>query len=676
MISLEDFHQDFIQNIISETQSRGISKQEAFFEYICNSLVTEGELSSEYTMAEYAKKDIEIHGYDYDEEREILSLIINCFFQEEDIETLTKAHIESKFKKLKKFLIKALEDKLYKNMEEGFEHYSMAYNIYLRFLHKEVKKIRLIIITDGKLTKNLENIPNEILYNITTEYRVIDIEFLYKIYTINTFKDTFNVDVNLPALIVDTLSQDYRSYLTVIDGKTIAEIYDKYGSRLLEQNVRTFLQFRGNVNKGIKNTIEYNPEMFFAYNNGITATASEVILENNKIVKISNFQIVNGGQTISAIYASSKNSKLDVSKIYVQMKLSVVSDTNKQDDFVSKVSEYANTQNKVNQSDFFSNSPFHKDFKEHSKRNLAPTIGGAQIRTHWFYERVRGEYLNEQAYLSKSEKNKFLLENPRHQLIDKTFLAKSEIAWQQFPDIVSKGAQYSFAKFADYITQILEKDSLSITSNYFKEAVSKIIMFKQTEKLISEAKWYNGGYRAQCVAYTIAYTSYHLNKFGLLLNFNKIWQEQCISDSLKKIIALVAKEIYASITNPPEGNANVGQWCKKKLCWDSTKNLNIDLDFDEEILTSKEEEKYIKKEARKDKKLDNSIEIQSFVIRFKNWNKILEYYSKDEIKSQISLKEFDILSKYVNHDINLPSEKQSKILYDLYNNAIKDGFIV
>lgn len=675
MVSLEDFHQDFMQDIISQAQSRGISKQEAFFESVCDSLVGEGELSQDYMAAEYNKRDMEVSGYDFDEERGKLSLLVHYFFQSDEIQTLTKAQIESKFKKLKNFFLKSSE-KLYDTLEEGFEHHSMAYNIYLYLIKNEVKKIRFVIITDGKITKNLANIPNETLFGIDSEYRIIDIEFLYKIYTINNSKNSFDVEVNLPTLVVDAPAQKYRSYLSVIDGETIACIYDKFGSKLLEQNVRTFLQFRGNVNKGLRNTIEYSPEMFFAYNNGITATASDVVLQDGRITKISNFQIVNGGQTISSIYASSKNSKLDVSKIYVQMKLSVVTDEEKQDEFVSKVSEYANTQNKINQSDFFSNSPFHKDFKEHSKRNLAPAVDGLQVRTHWFYERVRGEYLNEQAYLSKADKKKFLIENPKSQLLDKTFLAKSEIAWQQSPEIVSKGAQYSFVAFAKHITQILEKDSLCITNNYFKDAISRVIMFKQTEKLISNAIWYNGGYRAQCVAYTISYLSYYLKKNRLFLNFSKIWDEQKISGNIENIISIISEKIYTSITNPPEGNANIGQWCKKKLCWDIVKDIELSLEFDDENLTSTEEEKYIKKEAKKDKKLDNGIEIQSFVVRFKEWDKILEYYKKDEIVHQVSMKQMDILSKVASGLIILPSTKQAMILYELYKNAIKEGFLV
>lgn len=394
-------------------------------------------------------------------------------------------------------------------MEQGFEHYAMAYNIY-NYLNKgAIKKIRLMLISDGKATRNLLDIENDLIKDIEVEFRVIDIEYLYKIYLSENSGGDFEIDVNIPSLLVDSISDEYKSFLTILDGNTLVDIYDKYGQKLLEQNVRTFLQFRGNVNKGLRNTIEYNPEMFFAYNNGITATATDVIIDaSNNITKIVNFQIVNGGQTTSAIYAAKKNSNLNVSDIYVQMKLSVVKNTDKQNEFVSKVSEYANTQNKVNKSDFFSNSPFHKEFKNYSKRIWVSALGGSQRRTHWFYERVRGEYLNEQAYLTKSQKNQFQLENPKAQLIDKTFLAKSENVWLQKPNIVSKGAQDSFSSFAETITNKLEKDNLAITESYFKEAIARVIMFRTVEKLVSRAEWYNGGYRAQAVAYTISYLSY------------------------------------------------------------------------------------------------------------------------------------------------------------------------
>lgn len=671
MVTLQEFHQDFLQSILSDTESRGITKPKSFFENVCEELITTGDLSSNYEDAEYNKKGIEIYGYDYDEERDVLTLLAHQFFQSDSIQTLTKNLIETKFKSLKKFFSNAQLD-LYKSMEEGFSHYSMAYKIYHYSASKRIRKVRLMLITDGKATRNLSNIDSEFIDGIEFEFRVIDIEYLYKIYTSNNSGADFEISVNLPALQVDTVSGEYQSFLTVIDGDSLATIYEKFGQKIFEQNVRTFLQFRGNVNKGLRNTIEYSPEMFFAYNNGITATASHIELDDNqKIIKIINFQIVNGGQTTSSIYAAKKNSKLDVSKIKVQMKLSVVSEKQQQDQFISNVSEYANTQNKINKSDFFSNNPFHKEFKRYSQRVWVAAIGGEQRRTHWFYERVRGEYLNEQVYLTEAKKKQFKLEHPKTQLINKTFLAKSETAWNQKPDIVSKGAEYSFVNFADSIASLIEKDTFAITECYFKEAVSRIILFKTLEKIVSSAKWYNGGYRAQTVAYTVSLLSYLLVKDKKNLNFILIWETQSVPPTLHAFLELVAEKIYSSITNPPEGNVNIGQWCKKSACWEKVKKIEMILALDEELLVENEERKYKRKEEKEKKKLDSSIEIQAFVVRLEKikWSQLLNYYSNEETSHM----QLDILSKYASGALLLPTPKQSNVLYQLYIQAVSEG---
>jgi len=677
MITLEEFHQDFLQGVLSDAKSRGLMKPQAFFENVCEELILVGDLTPNYTYAEFSKRGMEVFGYDFDSERKILSLLVHQFFQEDTIETLTKGQIDTKYKRLRTFFEKSING-LYKDLEEAYESYSMAFNIYKWYKDNEISKIRLLILSDGKATRNLQEIPNDYIGKIEVEYRIIDINYLYKIFLSQNNSVEFEItDIEIPALLVDTNSDNYQSYLTSMNGLTLAKIYDEFGQKLLEQNVRTFLQFRGKVNKGLRNTIEYSPEMFFAYNNGLTVTATEVEYKNGKILKIKNLQIVNGGQTTSAIYAAWKNSKLDVSKINVQVKLSVVLDKNKKDEFVSKVSEYANTQNKVNKSDFFSNSPFHKEFKDYSKRIWAPVKSGSQQRTHWFYERVRGEYLNEQAYLTKAQKRQFQIENPKNQMIDKTFLAKAENVWQEIPYIVSKGAQYSFDEFAKNVTKKLEENNLAITEKYFKDAIAKVIIFKETEKIVSNASWYNGGYRAQAVAYILSYLAYYINKKKKFMNFDIIWQNQGLSQPLKDIIYQIGEVVYQDITNPPEGNANVGQWCKKTLCWDRVKQINIDLDINE-YLIDEEEIKTIKKDDKKSKKLDNDIEIQSFVIRLDKtkWSKILDYFAKIENKNDISPMQYDILNKYVRGYLPLPSVKQSKLMYELYNLAIDSGFII
>ena len=115
--------------------------------------------------------------------------------------------------------------------------------------------------------------------------------------------------------------------------------------------------------------------MFFSYNNGLTATAEiEVSQETDStksIKSIKNLQIVNGGQTTASVHYSKFKFDADLSRVFVQMKLSVV-DPELLETIVP-IAEYANTQNKVNAADFFANHPFHRQL------NLCPV--GLQLPT-------------------------------------------------------------------------------------------------------------------------------------------------------------------------------------------------------------------------------------------------------------------------------------------------------
>ncbi|MDR7237559.1 AIPR family protein [Neobacillus drentensis] len=675
MITLEEFHQDFLQSILSDSESRGLMKAQSFFELVCEDLMQVGDLTNNYEMAEFIKTGCEVYGYDFDEDRKIFTLINFQFFQDDGIETLTKQHVTTKFKRLKKFAELSL-DGLYQDLEETSDAYSLAFNLHRHSHNKLIDKFRLIILTDGKLTSTISRIPNESVEGILCEHQIIDINYLYSIFMSENGSGSYEINLNIPFLEVHTQSDEYQSYLGIMDGEQLFKIYDDYGQKLLEENVRTFLQFRGGVNKGIRNTIQYKPDMFFAYNNGITATATNVETRDGKITKITDFQIVNGGQTTSAIYAAKKNSKIDISKISVQMKLSVVNNIEKKGEFVSSVSQYANTQNKVNKSDFFSNSPFHKEMKDYSKRIWVSSRGGSQKRTHWFYERVRGEYLNEQAYLTPAKKRQFQLENPKDKLIEKTFLAKSEIAWDRKPHIVSKGAQYSFEEFANSVTDTLEKNQMAITEKYFKDAVSRIILFRATEKIVSKASWYENAFRAQTVAFSIALLSHAIHKKKVFFDFSKIWEEQDLPAELIGLMNVITKKVYNRITNPPAGTANVAQWCKKEACWNDVRGIEFDLSPLKKMVITTEEAKYEQKSGKKEKELDNGIEIQAFVIQtnFEHWIQLFGYYQSNNNLRSLTITQRDILMRYINGKLSLPSEKQSKVLYSLYQKAAKEGW--
>ncbi len=686
-IQLEDFYQGFYQDALTDFQvDKDASKAQIFTQKIGSYLEQDGDVA-DITWSEYIQSDIEFSGYAYDEERKLLTIVGSQFFPGEKIETLTKDLYERKFKKMKLFFEEAVNSTqpLYSVMSPSDEAVESAKYIYDLFASNGIQRLMFLIITNGTLTRNTKVIPFETIQNLRADFQVFDLKDIFRISTQENNLQEIEVSVNdytkegLLCLPASLEAQDYASYLVVMPGEVLAQIYDKYGQKLLEQNVRTFLQFKGNTNKKMQITIKEEPERFFAYNNGLTCTASSIEVEKQdnilKIVRLNGLQIVNGGQTTSVIYNCYKN-KLDVKNIFVQMKLSVVSKEEEYADFVGKVARYANSQNPVKESDFFSNSPFHKTFKELSERIWAPMSGGLQIKNKWYYERTRGQYLNEKAKYSRDGKEKeFLLRYPKEQMIDKHVLAKTEMIFSNFPHLSTKTNQ-AFPKFAKQIEDMLEKDELSINESYFKEAVAKIILTKKTDKLIAEAEWAKSrkSVRAYIKAYALALLNKYVKEHEAYLNYADIWDRQDISEAMEQVLDICINAIRTYI-EAQENEADLREKFSREYTWKEIQQLNLDIpeNLFKNITTNKETVKFEKKEAKKQQAVDNGIERQSFVVTlpFPVWEKMLLFYGAN--KTLCSLKEFEILGKMAKGYLLPPSEKQAQILYALYEKAKSMG---
>ena len=327
--------------------------------------------------------------------------------------TLTQTEVNKLFNRSKRFFEKCLQDKFrIEQIDESDPVYPVVTEIYNN--QDKISKIQFYLFTNAILSDRVKTVDKVILENYQTAFDIWDIGRRTKIQNSGRSKEDIIIDFTkysdggLNFLDASTKSSKCKSYLLVFPGNLVSEIYDEYGDRLLEQNVRTFLQFRGGVNKSIRNTLTNQPEMFFAYNNGLTVTAEKLEIKNDKIQTIKNLQIVNGGQTTASIFMSKlldkKNIKLE--DVHIQVKLSVI-DKDEVDIIVPEISKASNTQNKVNAADFFSNHPYHKRIEDFSRRILAPAKEGAFIETYWFYERARGQYANRQAKLTNSEKKSF-----------------------------------------------------------------------------------------------------------------------------------------------------------------------------------------------------------------------------------------------------------------------------
>jgi hypothetical protein len=480
----------------------------------------------------------------------------------------------------------------------------------------------------------------------------------------------------LPCLPAHLTSATYKSYLVVMPATVLAELYGKYGSRLLEQNVRSFLQVRGNVNKGIRATILNDPEMFFAYNNGITATARDVETTETAsgvvIVSLKDLQIVNGGQTTASLFHTSRQDKASLDTIFVQMKLSVI-DEEKSEEVVPRISEYANTQNKVNAADFFSNHPFHVRMEEFSRRLWAPAQQGAQRETKWFYERARGQFSDAQSKLTPGEKKRFQAEYPKPQMFTKTDLAKFENVWDGYPVSVNQGAQKNFAYYAGRIGQAWDKKPDQFNEFYFKRAIAKAIIFRRTEKLVSAQSWYNGGYRANIVAYTIAMLAQVCSSRQQAYDFIKVWNCQDVTRSTIQAIEITAKLVHDDIMNPTGGISNISEWCKREACWqglqrktDTLMKLLPDRFFSELISVSEVEDEV--RSSAKTQRMLNGIEAQRTVVGIpaETWVHIL---TQGQEKGLYSPKEVGILQVASRMPEKIPTEKQSFVLLEILEKA-------
>ncbi len=347
--------------------------------------------------------------------------------------------------------------------------------------------------------------------------------------------------------------------------------------------MRSFLQVRGKINKGIQQTIAEEPNRFLAYNNGISATAREVDVEQGaqgqlRLRTATDFQIVNGGQTTASLFHAWKKEQRDISHLVVQVKLTVAKDQDRLGEFVPLISLYANSQNKVNSADFSANGPFHQQLQALSRTMWAPPVGGMERGTRWYYERARGSYLDDKSRTgTPTQVRQWEREHSLVQKFTKTDLAKFENTWDELPHYVSRGAEKNFAEW----TQRREESGWPIVDEqYFHELVAKAILFRRTEQIVSAQGV--PGYRANIVTYSLAWLNAASQR---RLPLERIWSAQGLPARIAKAIDTVGNVARQHIMQPP-GGMNITEWCKREQCWVRFGKVEISLPsgWDEELV--------------------------------------------------------------------------------------------
>ena len=500
-MDLEEFAQDLLQDVHAESDADGQFLEDVFFQKACDQLTEAGELeTADRVSYRSPARGIRVDGYggDPSDSSGTLSLIILDFHVSQTVGRLTGSEMDTLFRRLSNYLRHALDERWRDALEETSPAFGLADLTAQRW--RDISKVRLLLVSNRALSERVDGRPGGVLEGRQVTYSVWDIRRLHGYATAGAAREDMEIDLvkdfggPLPVLPAQQTDGQHESYLAVVPGEVLADIYDRWGARLLEQNVRVFLQARGKVNRGIRLTLENEPSMFFAYNNGITATAEAVDISNTGgrmlLRRLTNFQIVNGGQTTASVHVA-RLRDVDISRTFVQMKLSVVS-TERATTLVPKISEYANSQNRVSAADFFANHPFHVRMEGFSRRIHAPSPDGSFRQSKWFYERARGQYADARAHLTPAQRRKFDLENPRRQLFTKTDLAKFINVWEGRPHEVSLGAQKNFAAFARRVGQAWNKSSNDFNEAWYRQAVAKAIVFRATERIVSSQSWYQG----------------------------------------------------------------------------------------------------------------------------------------------------------------------------------------
>jgi AIPR protein len=683
--SAADFFHDFRQEMLAEAEASSSFQLASFMEAVATELIETGFVEGFEFCHFRAQRGMRVDGYWFNDEG-ALDLFVADFDCRNELATLTRTDVDAAFKRITSFFDASLAKELSKELEVTSPEYGLSRQIADR--KASIRQLNLILVSERTISDRIQNLPDSETVGIPTSYHIWDISRLQRQRSSRSHKEALDLDFvsmfgeGIPCLPAHLGSETYQSYLIVMPADVLSALYEKFGARLLEQNVRTFLQARGKVNQGIRTTILTEPGMFFAYNNGITATAQSVEVEATpsglKITRIQDLQIVNGGQTTASLFHTRRKDKASLLGIFVQMKLSVI-DSDESEKVVPRISEYANTQNRVNAADFFSNHAFHVRLEEFSRRIWAPAQQGAQRETKWFYERARGQYADAQAKLTPAEQKRFKAENPKPQMFTKTDLAKFENTWDEHPKWVNLGAQKNFAKYAHRMGKEWEKASDGFNEFYFRRAVARGLIFRATEKLVSAQPWYNGGYRANIVAYSLAVLSEITRRHKRSLDFLRVWNAQGINGTLEQALIIIAAAVNADIVKPTQGISNISEWCKKDACWTRIQagigaiEAELPEEFWKELISSEDKAAELKT-AKQTQKIDNGIDAQRRVLEIPaaQWGRVQAALSA---KRLLSPKEIGVLNIATQMPSKIPTELQCAVLLETLEKARSEGVI-
>lgn len=511
--------------------------------------------------------NLRLSGYSLSEENDQLDLFVSLYANVDAPTPVPDSETKTAVEQCLRFLSLCAEGKMAPKLDPSSDVRSLAET--LQAIYDDLEQIRVYVITD-RVAKS-KSFKTRDIGGKAVRLEVMDIERLHRHWSEGKPRDELVVDfaemsgAPLPCVFVPGENDDYDYALTAIPAEALRLLYEKFGARLLEANVRSFLSVKGKgVNAGIQNTLRSAPERFMAYNNGIVIVADEMRLGkpgdgSAGIAWLKGLQIVNGGQTTASIYfAKKKYPDTDLSRVRVPAKIIVMraQDSAKEEALVSDISRFANSQNAVRQSDLSANKPFHVEIEKLSRSVYCPDGVG-----QWFYERASGSYNTLLAREGTTPTKLKALKDaiPAARRVTKTDLAKYITAWDKRPDIVSLGSQKNFDKFMAGLTPADGQDAPLPTVTEFKAMIAKAKIYRDSQKLLRPMFQ---AFQANVTAYTVSLVA---EKLGDRIDLDRIWAKQATSPELLAQIVVWAREVN-DVLHSSSGGKMVSEWAKRPEC--------------------------------------------------------------------------------------------------------------
>ena len=598
-------------------------------------------------------------------------------YNEGEITNITNEMINSRSQLLLNFFENSLKG-FFASAEQADPAVQLARDIKLNY--SDIHTIHLFIVSTNRLSKSVKKLdyPDYTYqgHSFKVTLDVLDIEGIFRSKQAGFEKEQITIkcadfDIKgIPCIKAEIETDQYDSYLAIVPGTFLAEIYKKYSSALLESNVRSFLKFNGAVNKGIRGTVLNEKSRFFTYNNGISTTAKAVTVVSDPIygkliTEFEDLQIINGGQTTATLAATNIKNNADLSGIYVQMKLTVLKDSDP--DLIRNIAKYANSQNKVKTADLNSSHPFYVRMEDFSRRIYAPLASGSLVQQLWFFERARGQYEQPLMQMTKAQANNYKLTRPKNMKYTLTDLAKYMNAANMLPHYVSWGGEVNAAHFHNDMEKQWNKNNTVYNELFYKELIGKKILFSKIEKTISDQQWYqeNRAYRPQIVAYTFSKLVLTVREIRKEINYRQIWDLQRVPEEFEQDIAKIGRIVFEIINDPNRSTANVETYCKKQECWGIVSKAPYQLSDElREILISPREKALEETAAKKEQKFDNGLcnEIYIFQQGTEYWTTMIE-----RGKAQFVLNNADVFAlkdaiKYCQMQYTQLTKKQIKAI--------------